>query len=566
MTARVVNRRLRLLVAVFALAFAAVFVRAGWLQAVRAGPLDELAAGQHRRAITLPARRGTIYDRTGVELALGERAVTVYANPMQIRNPRAVAATVGRTLGEDPARILELLSDRSRGFVYLARKAEPYLAEALRREEIVGIGFVPEERRTYPLRGIASEVIGYAGTDNHGLSGVELGLEHVLAGRDGRRTVVRDPFGNSLDVIDASEAVDGRDVHLTLDNTLQRHVERVLAATRERWKARATSAVVLDPRTGGVLAMAVEPGFDGNRYPAVPRHLQRNRAVTDTYEPGSTFKVVTLAAALESGMVSPTTSYTLPPTIRVSDRVIHESTERDTETMTVAEILSQSSNVGTVTLALGLGRERLSEWIDRFGFGDRTGIEYPGETRGIVVPLERWSGSSIGNMPIGHGIAVTPIQMATAYAAIANDGVAIQPHLVERTEGEAPPRRAQRRIISTTVARQLTGMLRGVVEDGSGIEARVPGYFVAGKTGTAAKPDPVNGGYSETRYVGSFVGFVPANDPRLVILVTVDEPRRTIWGGTVAAPAFRDIATFALRYLQAPPDVPAEVEGAAGSG
>jgi cell division protein FtsI (penicillin-binding protein 3) len=563
MTARLANRRLRLLVALFALAFAAVFLRAGWLQAVRAGSLGELGAGQHRQSITVPAHRGTIYDRNGVELALGERTVTVYANPMQIRDPRAVAMAVGRTLGEDPARILELLSDRSRGFVYLVRKADAHLAETLRRQEIVGIGFFPEERRTYPLRDVASEVIGYAGTDNHGLSGLELSLERVLAGRDGRRTVVRDPFGNSLDVIDASEAEDGRDVHLTLDNTLQRHVERVLAATRERWRARATSAVVLDPRTGGVLAMAVEPGFDGNRYADVHRELQRNRAVTDTYEPGSTLKVVTLAAVLESGMVSPTTSYTLPPSIQVSDRVIHESTERGTETMTVAEILSQSSNVGTVTLALGLGRERLAEWIDRFGFGHRTGIEYPGETPGIVVPVEQWSGSSIGTMPIGHGIAVTPIQMATAYAAIANDGVAPQPHVVERVEGEPPPRRGRRRIISTTVARQLTGMLRGVVEDGSGTEARVPGYFVAGKTGTAAKPDRVNGGYSDTRYVGSFVGFVPANDARLVVLVTVDEPQRTIWGGTVAAPAFREIAQFALRYLQVPPDVPAEAEGAA---
>ena len=560
MSARPVNRRVRLLVAAFALAFAAVLVRAGWLQAVKAPALDRLATSQHRETVTVPARRGTIYDRTGLELAVGEGATTVYANPKQIRDPRAVARAAGRALGLDPARLLPRLSDRSRGFVYLARKADPARAEVLRRLEIVGLGFYPEERRSYPQGKIASEVVGYAGVDNHGLAGIELALDRVLAGSSGSKTIIRDPFGHMLDVVAAKEARDGRDVYLTVDHTLQRHVERVLGATRARWAAKAATAVVLDPRTGAVLAMAVEPGFDANRFPEATRDVQRNRAVTDTYEPGSTFKVVTLAGALESGMVRPWTSYTLPYSIEVADRVIHDAEKRGTETMTVAEILSQSSNVGVITLALGLGRGELSGWIDRFGFGRATGIDYPGETKGIVLPPEKWSGSTIGNVPIGQGIAVTPLQMATAYAAIANRGVAAQPHVVERIEGENGPVRKRRRIISPRTAKQLTAMLRGVVEDGSGAEARVPGYFVAGKTGTAAKPNPVDGGYSDYRYVASFVGFVPANKPRLVVLVTVDEPRGAIWGGVVAAPAFAEIAAFALQYLQVPPDVPEEAE------
>ena len=565
MTVRVVNRRVRLLVAAFTLAFAVVLVRAGWLQAVRGDSLGRLAASQHREAIAIPAHRGTIYDRTGVELAIGERAITVYANPRQIESPRTVALAVGRALGEDPVEILDLLSDRSRGFVYLARKADARKAEALRKRNIVGLGFIPEERRTYPLRHLASEIVGYAGVDNKGLAGLELGLDRIIGGRDGAKTIVRDPFGHALSTVESKEARDGRDVRLTIDNTLQRHVEGVLARTRERWDAKATTAVVLDPRTGGILAMAVDPGFDANRFPQVPRDFQRNRAVTDTYEPGSTFKVVTLSAVLETGMVRPTDTYTLPNEIRVSDRVIQEATPRGTETMSVAEILSQSSNVGVITLALGLGRERLSEWIDRFGFGHATGVEYPGETPGIVLPPEKWSGSTIGNVPIGHGIAVTPLQMARVYGAIANGGIAIQPHLVERVEGEAERDRrpVRKRIISARTALQVTAMLRGVVEDGSGVEAKVPGYFVAGKTGTAAKPDPVRGGYSETDYVGSFVGFAPAENPRAVVLVTVDEPRGTIWGGTVAAPAFSEIMRFALQYLQAPPDVPAEAGAAA---
>ena len=553
------NRRVRLLVAAFALCFAVVLVRAGWLQAVRAGDLDRLAASQHRETITIPARRGSILDRTGVELAIGERAITVYANPRQIEDPRAVAFEAGKALDIAPAKLVAILADRSKGFVYLARKADAGAAEELQEQGIVGLGFYPEERRTYPLRNVAAEVVGYAGTENRGLAGLELALDKTLAGTDGEKTIVRDPLGNELNVVDESEAVDGRDVRLTIDNTLQRNVERVLAETRERWNAKATTAVVLDPRTGGILAMGVEPGFDANRFPNVPRDRQRNRAVTDTFEPGSTFKVVTVSAALETGMVTPRTRYTLPDTIEVADRVISDAVPRGTEEFTVSEIISRSSNVGTITLALGLGRTKLAEWIEKFGFGRPTGIEYPGETEGIVVPPELWSGSTIGNVPIGHGIAVTPLQMAQVYGAIANDGVAMPPRLVESVAGEEPKPVEGSRIVSEETAAAVTRMLRGVVSAGSGVEAAVPGYRVAGKTGTAAKPDPIEGGYSDTRYVASFAGFAPADNPRFVVLVTVDEPSGTIWGGTAAAPAFREIATFALQYLRVPPDVPAEL-------
>jgi cell division protein FtsI/penicillin-binding protein 2 len=558
-TTRVVNRRVRLLVAIFALAFAVVLVRAGWLQAVRAGSLDALAASQHRETIAIPAKRGTVYDRTGVELAIGERAVTVYANPQQIEDPRAVALAVGRTLDLEPGNVLPLVSDKSKGFVYLARQADPQKTEALRKLDLVGVGFYPEERRTYPLGAVGSEVVGYAGVDNKGLAGLELSLDGTLGGTNGEKTIIRDPLGHELDVMDAKNAENGHDVYLTIDNTLQRQVERVLKETRERWNAVATTAVILDPRTGGILAMGVEPGFDANRFSRVPRDRQRNRAVTDTYEPGSTFKVVTVSAALETGKVTPSTKFTLAPTIEVADRTIHDAEPRGTQTMSVSQIISHSSNVGVVTLALGLGRQTLSEWIARFGFGKATGIEYPGESPGIVVHPDLWSGSTIGNVPIGHGIAVTPLQMASAFASIANGGVSVSPHVVERVVGGTVAEPKQRRVISERTARQVTAMLRGVVDEGSGVEAAVPGYRVAGKTGTAAKPDPVNGGYSESRYVASFVGFAPAKNPRFVALVTVDEPRGTIWGGTAAAPAFRAIAEFALQYFQVPPDVPAEL-------
>jgi cell division protein FtsI (penicillin-binding protein 3) len=556
---RQANRRIRLIVAVFALVFAAAIVRVAWLQAVKAQALDDLATSQHRETLTVPAHRGTIFDRTGVQLAVGERATTVYANPRQIVNARDTAIAVGHTLGLDPGKLYPLLTDRSRGFVYLERKADPDLAKELQRKEVVGLGFYPEERRAYPQRDVAAEVVGFAGTDNRGLTGLELGLNGILSGKDGSKTIVRDPFGRRLETIASVPVRDGRDVYLTIDHTIQGQVERVLRETLGEWGGKAATAVVMDARTGGILALGVEPGFDANVVPQVSRDRVRNRAVTDTYEPGSTFKVVTLAGVLEEGLVTPRTTYTLPYEIQIADRVIHDATPRETETMTVADILTRSSNVGVITLASELQKENLDRWTERFGFGRPTGVDYPGETNGIVIPPEDWSGSTIGNVPLGQGIAVTPMQMVAAYGAIANGGTWLRPHLVERVEGDQAKKPATRRVIEKRTARQLTRMLRGVVREGSGAAAQVSGYHVAGKTGTAAKAEP-SGGYSKSRYVASFVGFAPATDPRIVVLVTVDEPKRTIWGGTVAAPAFAEIAGFALQYLEVPPDAPATTE------
>lgn len=550
---RVVNRRIRLLLAVFVLAFAGMLVRAVWLQGVRAASLARMATGQHRQTVEVPAARGTIYDRSGVQLAIGEQATTVYANPREVLNPRAVAAAASRLVGADPNELLVSLADHRRGFVYVRRKADAEQAAVLARRGLPGLGFYPEERRSYPQRTVAAQVLGYAGVDNAGLAGIELALDRELAGEPGSQTVVKDPFGRAIDVVDERPAREGRDVYLTLDHALQANAEEVLRATVERWGARSATAVVLDPRTGGILAMAAVPTFDANRYPSASRARQRNRAVTDTYEPGSTFKLVTATAVLAEGLVSPSTAYTLPPSIHVADRVIHEAHERGTERMTVAEIVSRSSNIGTITLAQMLGRERLLRWISRFGFGRPTGIDFPGESGGLLPTY--WSGSTIGTLPIGHGIAVTPVQMAAAYASIANRGVWIRPHLLDHVDGVRPRRAERRRVVPRTVAAQIGAMLQNVVVEGTGTLAAVPGYKVAGKTGTAAKPDP-RGGYSDSRYFASFVGYVPASDPRLVILVTVDEPRGAIWGGVVAAPAFAEIARFGLQYLEVPPDAP----------
>ena len=539
--------------AALTLAFAGLLLRAVWLQGVRAESLSQLGQTQHREVVTVPAGRGTLYDSTGTEVALGERATTIYANPRQVVNPRRAALAAERTLGLDADRLYPLLADRTRGFVYVARQADPAQAAALQRLKLPGFGFYPEERRSYPQGSVAAQVLGYVGIDGNGLAGLELKFDHALKGRSGQETVVKDPGGHVIDVQQQRAEVPGRDVFLTLDHSIQANAEEILRDTVRRWSAKSASAIVLDPRTGAILAMAVQPGYDANRFSTAPSDLQRNRTITDTYEPGSTFKLITVAGALSERIVSPSTRFTLPYQLQVADRVIHDAEERGTVNYSVAQILAHSSNIGAITLAQMLGRTKLAQWISRFGFGRTTGVDFPGESPGIVLPPDKWSGSTIGNVPIGQGIAVTPVQMAAAYAAIANHGIWSRPHLVDHVVGGGRPSLYKRRLVSARIADQVMLMLKDVVAEGTGQYAAIPGYQVAGKTGTAQKPDS-HGGYATDRYVASFVGAVPASRPRLVVLVTVDEPKGAIWGGVVAAPAFQQIARFDLQYLEVPPD------------
>jgi cell division protein FtsI (penicillin-binding protein 3) len=552
---RLVNRRIRLFLAAIVVAFGALLLRATWLQSVRAESLSALGRTQHREKVAIPAGRGTIYDRSGVDLALGESATTVYANPMQIADPRRAALAVERTLGVDANHVYPLLADRTKGFVYVARQADSAQAAALQKLKLAGFGFYPEERREYPQRTVGSQVLGYVGIDGKGLAGLEFRFDRELAGKPGSETLVKDPAGQVIEVDNKRPETPGRDLFLTLDRNIQANAEQVLRETVRKWAAKSATAIVLDPRTGAILAMATQPGYDANRYPSIPSDLQRNRTVTDTYEPGSTFKLITVAGALSERIVAPTTRFRLPYELHVADRVIHDAEKRGTVNYSVAQILAHSSNIGAITLAEMLGRTRLSNWITKFGFGETTGVDFPGESPGIVLPPDKWSGSTIGNVPIGQGIAVTPVQMAGAYAAIANHGVWSRPHLVDHVAGGGRPSLKRKRLVSTRVAGQLMTMLKDVVAEGTGQYAAMPGYQVAGKTGTAQKPDS-HGGYATGRYVASFVGIVPASRPRLVVLVAVDEPRGAIWGGVVAAPAFQEIARFDLQYLEVPPDAP----------
>ena len=395
-------------------------------------------------------------------------------------------------------------------------------------------------------------MIGTAGIDNQGLTGLEASEEEILHGSDGEREITRDALGDELERDTIAAAAGGSDIRLTLDAAIQATTERVINEIGETYDPDGATAIVMDPRTSEVLAMANWPGVDPYALDeSEPEDLQ-NMATSFTFEPGSTFKAFTVAGALEEGLVKPSTPFGLAPTITVADRTIEEAHPRGPATLTVADILAQSSNVGAVTIGLELNRERgddaFDNWIRAFGFGEPTGIDFPGEEQGIVLSPDEYSGSSMGNLPIGQGLAVTPIQMASAFAAIANGGVLRTPKLILEEDGEPTPTDSGERVISEKNSARLREMLEGVLEPGGTASVQVPGYVLAGKTGTAQKV--VDGTYSETEYVGSFVGFAPAEHPRLLVSVVVDNPPYgSHYGGTVAAPAFGEIAKFALPHL-----------------
>ena len=574
-------KRIGMLLGTLVVAFVLVGARTFYVQLVKNRTLSNFAQGQQQFAQDLPAVRGDILDRSGQELAVGEEAVTFYITPKLMKDPTATSIEVAKLLQlkrRDKEMLLSRLTDAAAaksGFVYVARQVPQRTARVLidtatqqaapgmpmeeqRRikeevRDLRGIGWYHEERRIYPLQSVGAQVLGGVNIDNKGIAGLELLYDASLSGVPGKQVVVRDPTGTPLDVLSLKRERDGKNIRLTLDATIQTEVERVLADTMKQFAAKGATAIVMNPRTGEILSMASAPAIDANTFGDSNRSWQRNRAITDTYEPGSTFKIVTISAALEQGLVTPTTSFLLPAKMRIADRWLKDAESRGAERMTVRDILVKSSNIGTVTIGKQLGREGIDHWIRKYGFGQPTGIDFPGEVQGLVLPPEQWSGSTIGNVPIGQGIGVTAIQLASAYAAIANDGVMVQPHIIKQVGSEAPAVYSRRRVISARTARIMQSMFGEVVADehGTGTKAAIPGYAVAGKTGTANKAE--HGVYVKGKYVSSFIGFVPARNPQLLTLVVVDEPN-VPWGGSVAAPAFEQISEFALQYLAIPPD------------
>ena len=550
---RLIERRIGFLFAVFLGLLVLAYGKAAWLGVVKAGTLKQAAAVQQKSDITVPARRGAIMDRYGTELAVSEPAVTVAATPYLVKDAAAAASKLAPLLDKHEDELIKQLARRDTGFVYLARRIPESRANRVKRLKIEGLEFIPEFKRIYPRDWMASQLLGVTGNDNQGLAGLEFSLEKYLHGHDGERKLTKDALGDAIQLRETTPTEPGANVRLTVDGAIQARAEEVLAAVGERHKPKGATAIVMDPRDGSILALANWPQVDANRPGDAPDYARQDRAIGATYEPGSTFKAFTVAGALEEGEVTPDTTFNLAPTIKVADREIGEAHDAGYRTLTTAQILKESSNVGAVTIGLRLGAEDFDKWVRRFGFGEPTGIDLPGEERGIVLDVKDYSGASMGNLPIGQGIAVTPMQMATAYAAIANGGILRAPHIVEDI-GSRPAAKPQgHRIISEATAASLRRMLEGVLgPGGTASGASIDGYVMAGKTGTAEKPDET-GGYSKTKFVSSFVGFAPARRPKLLVAVMVDEPQGDIYGGTVAAPAFREITSFALNYLKIPP-------------
>jgi cell division protein FtsI/penicillin-binding protein 2 len=548
-----VERRIGLLFACFLLLLVVAIGRAAWVQGVQGGQLSADAQSQQTQTVTIPGQRGRILDRQGKELAVSEDAADVIATPYQVRDPATAARRLAPELGTPEAKILRALADRSSGFAYLARQVDLPAADRVRKLKLDGISTVPSSRRVYPEGRLAAPLIGSVGIDAQGLTGLEAGEDELLGGANGERQVVLDGLGKEIERNTVSGAQQGEDLRLTIDAGIQARTEEVLADLAQTYQPRSATAIVMDPRDAEVLAMADWPSFDPSDPSSASPEDLRSMATGFTYEPGSTFKAFTVAGALSERLVTPNTPFYLPIEIQVADRTISDAEERGEETRTVAQILAQSSNVGAVRIGLRLGEERFYEWIRRFGFGDPTGIEFPGEERGIVPTLSEFSGSTIGNLPIGQGLSVTPMQMAAAYAAIANGGILRPPRLIVKEGDTRTPAPDGHRVISRQTAAQLAQMLEGVLAPGgTASEVSVPGYTLAGKTGTAEVA--VDGGYSDSQYVASFVGFAPARDPRLLVAVVVDEPQGSYYGGVVAAPAFGEIAKFALPYLGIQPD------------
>jgi cell division protein FtsI/penicillin-binding protein 2 len=547
---RLIERRIGLLFGGFLLCFLIIFGRAFWLQGVQGSKLASEAVSQQTEVVTVPGLRGDLLDRRGNKLAASEDAATIYATPYQVKNPPQAAAQLAPILKQKKGEVLEALTAES-GFSYLAQKVDLSTAAKVEALELEGIGELPDSRRTYPQGEMAGQVIGAVGSQNQGLTGLELGDEEILGGSDGERRIVNDALGQAIRLETVKEAEDGEDVELTLDPVIQQKTEEVLNGVGETYAPTGATAIVVDPRSSQVLAMANWPPVNPEDLSEVSNEDLMNKATGFNYEPGSTFKAFTVAAALEEKLVTPTTEFVLPPTIQVADRTIKDAEERGTETMSVGRILAQSSNVGAVTIGERVGATKFSKWIDKFGFGKPTGIQFPNEESGIVPKLDEYSGSTIGNLPMGQGLAVTPIQMVEGYTAIANGGMLKPPQLVKRVGEEEIHEPKGKRVISSQVAGEIREMLEGVLAPGgTASEVSVPGYSLAGKTGTAQVAE--NGGYSETKYIASFIGFAPAQNPQLLAAVIVNEPQGEIYGGSVAAPAFGQIAEFALPYLGVP--------------
>lgn len=559
-TERIVLRRRLALLACGSLVWSACMAwRLVDLQVYRASEMRGQARKQQEQVITLDARRGLLYDRTGRELAMSIGVDSVYAVPAEIEDPARTAAQLAPVLGIEQASIPSLTAKLTgdKLFVWVKRKIDPQVRAAVAALGLKGVAFARENKRFYPHGERAAQVLGWVGMDNKGMDGLELSLDSKVRGQNGQVFALRDARGKRFLKITRREPVPGENIVLTIDETIQFIAERELRQAMKDTGAASGSVIVMDPRNGDILALANDPTYNPNRPGDSDAGSRTNRSIVDAYEPGSTFKIVTFAAALEKQLVRPGDMFDCQMgSIRIGRATIRD--HKPFGVLSVTEILEKSSNIGAIKIGLRLKEADLNDYIHRFGFGAKTGIELPGEARGLVREPKDWSGVSQATLSFGQEISVTPLQLATAISAVANNGVLQPPRILLReldangsvVSTTAP--RPSRRILEESTVRDLKRMMMAVVDEGTARAARMPGYSIAGKTGTAQKIG-ADGTYAANRYVASFAGFVPASRPALTILVVLDEPRGSLYhGGDIAAPVFRRIALPSLRYLGVP--------------
>jgi cell division protein FtsI (penicillin-binding protein 3) len=560
------RRRLLALLVLSLLAFLAISGRLVVLQVLDAGSLDQAAARQRLTVIELPATRGRIFDRNLNDLALSIPARAIWADPRLVKDKRRTATRLAKALGASKATLAKRLASRGR-FVYLARRIPKFRGDVVQRLNLPGVFVEVDVARRYPSGSVAAQVLGFVDVEGHGQAGIEQQYDGLLRGHPGKIQLERDPQGRAIPQGRRSlePAEPGTDLVLTIDQHLQYVTEQALGRAVRQHRARAGSVVVLNPRNGEILAMANAPTFDPNRIAGSRPEARKNRAIADMFEPGSTNKTITAAAALQHGTVTPRTETIVPDSLPLCpEKTFHDSHSHAPELMTFADIVARSSNVGTIMAARDLGRDRLYQAEVDFGYGRRSGVDLPGESPGILRPPQSWYCTDLGTNAIGQGVAVTVLQMASVYATVANTGVLRVPTLLRGTvdaRGRVAKadRRPGRRVLSARTARALSKILEGVVaEGGTGTQAALEEWRVAGKTGTARKPDTRRGGYRPGAYVGSFIGYAPAEKPAVVVAVVIDEPTRGYYGGSVAAPVFREVTSTALRRLGVVPTLPAK--------
>jgi cell division protein FtsI (penicillin-binding protein 3) len=555
-------RRLIALLVTMSVALGVIVVRLAFLQVRESRAYEALGVEQRLRTEELPATRASILDRTGSPLAITLEARDIYANPALVTDPTGEAATLSPILDVEPRVLAERLATSGTTFVYLARGVDLATAAEVERLTLPGIGLLPTQRRSYPNGPIAAQVVGVVNVDGVGITGLERQYDEPLSGTPGVRMLELSAVGQQIagGVHVDREPRRGDAIQLTIDRQIQYQAQRYLRDAVKANGAKGGTVIVMDPSTGDIFAMATFPSFDPNAFADYDPSALVNRAVTDTWEPGSVNKTITAAAALESGAVTTTERFTVSATRRIDGFTIHDAEPHATERMTLADIISHSSNVGISLVADRVGNERLQRTFGDFGFGTPTGVGFPGEASGLMPPTTGWSDITRATVSFGAGVAVSPLQMATVYATIANGGVRVQPRLVAATIGPdgtavPAPEGARRRVLSPGTAQTLTEMLAWVVADGTGYAAQIPGYQVAGKTGTAKKVD--DRGYYMNRYVASFIGFLPASRPRVVVATVLDEPE-TVYGGVAAAPLFQAVARYTIQRLGMEPGPPVE--------